>query len=80
MPTNSAQAGIRTNVDTGIVNSMTFASNKITLTIKAIGGDTTAGDSFQLSLAGTRGGTPQWNCIVGGTQPIDSKYLPANCR
>ena len=80
MPTDSAQAGIRTNVDTDIVQSMTFASDLITLSIKDIGGDTTAGDTFQLSLAGTAGGTPQWECIVGGGQPIDAKYLPANCR
>jgi len=81
MPTTSAQAGIRTNVDTTIVNSMTYANGLITLSIKAIGGDTADGDTFQLSLAGTRGGTPQWNCIVGsGASAIDAKYLPANCR
>jgi type IV pilus assembly protein PilA len=80
LPANSAEAGIRTNVDTTVVNSMSYASGRITISIKDIGGDTTGGDMFQLSLAGTKGGTPQWVCIVGGTQPVDAKYLPANCR
>ena len=83
MPTTSAQAGIRTNIDTDVVASMTFGvtnANRIELAIKDVGGDTTAGDTFELSLASTKGGTPQWKCIVGGAQPIDAKYLPANCR
>ncbi len=77
MPSDSASAGIRTNIDTDIVASMTYAASVLTISIKSIGGDTTAGDTFQLSLTGTAGGTPQWKCRVG---TIDAKYLPANCR
>jgi type IV pilus assembly protein PilA len=78
IPTTQAASGIRTNIDTDVVASMTYADGGlITLSIKDVGGDTTAGDTFLLSLVSTAGGTPQWLCKPG---TIDAKYLPANCR
>ncbi len=77
MPANVTTAGIRTEIGTDIVQSMSYAASVITLKIAAIGGDTTAGDTMLLSLKSTKGGTPQWTCKPG---TIDAKYLPADCR
>ena len=77
VPTNATQAGIRTDIDTSIVKSMTYTTGLLQVEIKAIGGDTSLGDGFYLSLASTKGGTIQWRCKPND---IDAKYLPANCR
>jgi type IV pilus assembly protein PilA len=77
LPSNDATAGIRTDIGTNIVNSMNYAGGVITLKIAKIGGDTAAGNTMLLSLASTKGGTPQWKCKPG---TIAAKYLPANCR
>jgi len=46
----------------------------------AIGG-TVATNKDQFVLTGTlASGGVQWTCATSGTYPIDTKYLPANCR
>ena len=85
VPVDQDKAGIRSNIDTKIVASMTYVTGIITLQVQPdVGGDIAAGsDSFSLSLSSTQGGTPQWVCKPGdsvGGDAIPSKYLPANCR
>ncbi|MCG3169428.1 MAG: hypothetical protein CALGDGBN_00946 [Pseudomonadales bacterium] len=83
LPTSSAEAGVRGNVDTNIVNSVTYEGTdaatpgNIRVTVKAVGGTIANDDYFELSMTGTAGGTIQWKCIPG---TVPSKYLPANCR
>ncbi len=78
LPTDDESSGIRTNVATTVVNSMNYSAGVITLKIaKGLGGDTAENQTFVLSLAGTKGGTPQWVCKAGS---VPDKYLPANCR
>jgi type IV pilus assembly protein PilA len=80
MPANETQAGIRNNIDTDIVASVNFAGNRITVTVKDIGGDTATNNTVQFSLKRTAAGTPEWTCKPGASNPISTKYLPANCR
>ena len=81
-PDDGAKAGVRGNVDTDIVNSVTWQDNgtaigKIRVTVKAIGGSIQNDQYFELSGMDTAGGTVQWKCIPGD---LPTKYLPANCR
>ncbi|MCZ6830725.1 MAG: pilin [Gammaproteobacteria bacterium] len=82
IPLTAANAGIRTNINTKIVASMTYAPGVITLiTQDDVGGTISASaNAFSLSISSTQGGTPQWVCRAAGTNPIEPKYLPANCR
>ncbi len=88
LPTSAAQAGLRTNINTPIVNSVAYAATGV-ITVQVasnVGGDINASaDSISLSLIGTRGGTVQWKCRPGNgtnatTDAVPPKYLPANCR
>jgi type IV pilus assembly protein PilA len=80
MPTTATQAGLRTDIDTDIVASLTYANNRITITINDVGGDTATNNTVMFSLKDTSAGTPEWTCKGGLSTPITSKYLPANCR
>ena len=83
LPANSADAGVRGNVDTDIVNSVKYMGTATTtlgnirVTVKAVGGSIANDNYFELSAMGTAGGTIQWKCIPG---TVPGKYLPANCR
>ena len=87
-PTTVNEAGVRSDVDTTIVASVIWAGNAsgATLMIKtqtAAAGDLpadAANKQFGLSSASTKGGTVQWICKIGTTNPIPGKFLPANCR
>jgi type IV pilus assembly protein PilA len=82
-PVNAQQAGVRTDINTKVVQSVTYTGNAsggvITVdVVDTIGGDITAtADTFLLSTTSTQGGTIQWRCKPGSLPP---KYLPANCR
>ena len=77
LPADAASAGLRTGINTEVVDTMGYADGVIELSIKDLGGDTTAGDTVHLSVASTDGGILQWTCEPG---TIAAKYLPANCR
>ncbi len=88
LPPTTAAAGIRTDIGTPIVNSVSYDSSGVITVIvnETVGGDISASaNSISLSLTGTAGGTVQWVCRpgdVGGatSDNVPPKYLPANCR
>ena len=80
MPADETEAGVRSDIDTDIVASLTFASDVITVTVKDIGGDTATNNAVVFSLKDTSSGTPEWSCKPAATNGIQTKYLPANCR
>jgi type IV pilus assembly protein PilA len=77
MPANNTAAGLRGDINTEIVASVTYASSVITAKIKKIGGDTALNQTVLLSMVSTASGAPTWTCVAG---TIAVKYLPANCR
>lgn len=87
-PSANSIAGVRTNVNTKIVASVTYtgtATNtagniQIKLASTFTEGDLVGGDLFLLSITGTQGGTIQWKCKPAAATPVPPKYLPANCR
>ena len=79
MPGNEEQAGLRTNIDTDLVASMTLNGSNIEIELSdnAAWGPA-AGESVMLSLVDTSNGTLEYKCKpVSG---LETKYLPANCR
>ena len=78
LPSTQAEAGFVTS-ETDIIQSITWDGSVITGQVKAIGGSTTAGDSVVLSPL-TSAAVIEWNCTLPGSNPIDAKYVPANCR
>ena len=80
MPATAAQAGIRGDISTDIVNSMRFSGNIITAEVADIGGDTATNNLFIFSLTDTSSGSPEWKCKGAAATSIATKYLPANCR
>ena len=87
MPVDQATAGLETNTSyatSKIVKQMDYSRSTadigiIELAIQDIGGDTQDGDTFILTGTGTSTGV-QWVCSAAGSQAIDAKYLPSNCR
>lgn len=87
MPADQATAGLdvaSAYATNDVVQSMTYdyvsaTQGTIEMAVKALGGDTTAGDTFLLTGTGASTGV-QWACTAAGSQPIDAKYLPSNCR
>jgi type IV pilus assembly protein PilA len=88
MPADQAAAGLdatATNyATTDIVQQMEYTRTSATvgvveMMIQDIGGDTAASDTFILTATGNSTGV-QWVCSAGGSQAIDAKYLPSNCR
>ncbi len=82
MPADATKAGVA-SVTKGVVHSVSYArtggAGVITIAVTNVGGDVTNGETFKLTGTGTTAGVT-WACAVGDTSPIDSKYLPANCR
>ena len=83
MPVDAAAAGFTSDIDSKYVQSVIYtrdSASKATLQIKikALGGDTTAGDDFALVAIGDAAKV-EWDCtaVTGG---VDTKYLPADCR
>lgn len=87
LPTSAAEAGFESDINSEYVQSVLWDStnNVIEVAIKAMGGNTAAGDiAFQLSPQ-TAVATVDWFCksesaCIGGACDVVSKYLPANCR
>lgn len=71
----SSVAYSQTNPSVGVIT--------VTTTTKAQGGDGNI-DSKTLKMTGTinssGNGQVDWECRTGGTNGIDSKYLPASCK
>ena len=86
-PTSADASGINTDPNTDMVASIKFSGSSSGVTLRvvmvegALGGDTSSSaNSFMLSTTGSQGGVVTWTCKPGGTNPMPSKYLPANCR
>lgn len=87
MPATQGDAGLDTNTayaTTDVVAQMDYVYTSadvgyIQMTLKDLGGDTAANDTFILTGTGKSTGV-EWVCTAGGTQAIDAKYLPSNCR
>ena len=80
MPADAAEAGFQADLDTDVVNSVTWDGvDTITVTIKAIGGDTAANDEFYLRVSSTANSRVVWVCETAAGE-VEAKYLPANCR
>lgn len=81
MPTNMAEAGFDTNIDSQYVRSVRYNGGILTAELKALGGTANAGEVFGLSAI-TSPTVVEWVCgtsFVTGTG-VEAKYLPANCR
>lgn len=81
-----AQQGFDSNVNTQYVQSVVYTRDSATeatleVTVKDLGGDTSAGDGFVLDGTGANSGQVEWVCTAtGATSELDGKYLPASCR
>lgn len=83
MPGTAADAGFATNIDTQYVQSVRYNRSgdddaELQIYIKAMGGDTTDGQYFELVGEGSSGAV-QWDCKASSGD-VSSKYLPADCR
>ncbi len=76
LPANAAEAGLRGNINSPVVKSVTWNANSITLAINDIGGDTEEDQTLLLSPT-VNDGIVEWRCRPG---TVAAKYLPANCR
>lgn len=90
-PTSSAQAGVRTDVDTTVVASVRWLGTTTAASTMELETSSDArtklpaaaqGKKFALSVSNTKGGTVQWVCkqATAAADRIPAKYLPANCR
>ena len=78
LPTTLADAGLTSVVNTAVIQSMAWSNTGIlTMSVKAVGGSVTAGDTFLLSRTSSADGVLQWRCKPG---TIAAKYLPSSCR
>lgn len=87
MPQTIAQAGFSQTVGSKYVSSAIYTrtssrigSIDIASSSVSIGGAITARDRMRLTGTGTPGRNVDWNCLAAATRPLDSKYLPADCR
>ena len=77
-PTNNASVGMQSaaSITGNAVTSVTVSGS--TITIKY---NDKVETGVQLDLqASTDNGTIQWDCKPSSTSPIDTKYVPSNCR
>ena len=79
LPADAAEAGIRTDIGTDLVDTMAVAANgNITVTLSTNPGwGDAAGDTVILSLIDSTSGTLEFRCTPG---TVETKFLPANCR
>ncbi|GAB3231861.1 pilin [Psychrobacter pacificensis] len=83
MPADAAAAGINTSPAGSYVDSISYDKTSdtvavVTAKVKGVN-DTANTKTFQLTGTGADNGIT-WVCAPGATDPIDKKYLPANCR
>ena len=88
-PTDNDEGGIRTDIATTIVKSVSYSGTASTggiIVVTTQDGSNSdlpsaaQGLTFELSSVSTDGGTIQWICRLGQSNPLPGKYLPANCR
>ena len=87
LPEDASVAGINTNPNTDIVASILYDSTTttglpmLTAVVKQAVVPGGAND-YQFVLSGTTasGNRIEWTCKPGATDPLATKYLPANCR
>jgi len=77
-PKDNAAAGLatKTSITGNAVKEVDVSNGLITITYNAKVADNT---TLVLSPVTGAGGI-QWKCKQGATNPVDTKYLPANCR
>nr|WP_096911221.1 MULTISPECIES: pilin [Acinetobacter] len=78
-PTANASAGLATDssITGNAVKKVTVSGSAITVTYND---KVTDNGTIKLQGANTAGGVT-WKCTATGTnQPVDSKFLPSNCR
>jgi type IV pilus assembly protein PilA len=82
-PADNSTAGLSTTIEGKYVDSITVASNVITVAYAATGGQTAndAIDGADLTLtATTTGGSVVWTCAGGTTLSGEPQWLPSSCR
>lgn len=78
LPATLSDAGLTSVVNTAVIQSMAWNSTGIlTMSVKAVGGSVTLGQTFVLSRTSSADGVLQWRCKPG---TIAAKYLPSSCR
>jgi type IV pilus assembly protein PilA len=86
LPADAGSAGINTNPNTDIVASLTYTSvtglPRLTASVQPIVIPNAGATFYTVQLSGltASGNRIIWVCKPGATNPIVSKYLPANCR
>tara|TARA_R110002110_G_scaffold91264_2_gene237581 strand:- start:206161 stop:206619 length:459 start_codon:yes stop_codon:yes gene_type:complete len=85
LPNSQAVSGIQLTRNTEILQSIVYSSNGnlplLSAVVKSEVVPGSAGDvQFDLSGYTAAGRVLQWKCKPGATDPIETKYLPANCR
>ena len=79
-PAGNTEAGLATKITGNAVDSVTIADTDGMITVaynEKVASGTTL--SLKPSISST-GGSITWVCAAGETNPVDAKYLPANCR
>ena len=82
LPADATAAGIRTVIGTDLVSALSITDTgniQVELTPDPSWGDA-ASDTVVLSLVDSTNGTLEYKCVSGGDSPVETKFLPANCR
>ncbi len=85
MPTTASAAGVSTNTgQSTYVSNIVFGRTSSTVALVTYTTANLVGSANAKTIAFTGTGNSdtgvQWVCAGGATNPIPSKYLPANCR
>jgi len=81
-PGNNAQAGYNGTISSKWVSSIAVIPNgviQVTFATTAQLGDA-SGTTFVLTPEHNNRARIDWSCSTGGSNPINSRYLPAYCR
>ncbi|TCB72060.1 prepilin-type N-terminal cleavage/methylation domain-containing protein [Acinetobacter sp. ANC 4216] len=78
MPPNAASAGISATITGNAVTSVALTANNGLITI-TFNEKVDNGKTLALSPTATTSGI-LWKCKPGSSNPVDTKYLPSNCR
>ena len=77
-PADNAAAGYQ-SPDTKYVSGISIVNGLITITYKTDAGVVAANNKLSLSPISATGGV-DWKCKAAASNPVQPKYLPANCR
>lgn len=78
-PADNAAAGY-TSPDTKYVSGISITAGLITITYKAAGAGVGASANKLVLSPLSATGAVDWKCKRPSGNPVDAKYLPANCR